>query len=96
MGNTVGRGPGPKQWDLARGQLGDLHIADLVIVTTTTGDRRNYAVTGRRTSLKSDGLPPDLFATTGPLRFVVITCGGSFDRSTGSYSDNVVVFAAPT
>ena len=77
-------------------QLADLHIDDLLIITTTTGDRRNYAVTGRRTYLKTNGLPPDLFATTGPPRLVLITCSGSFDRSTGSYSDNIVVFAAPT
>jgi len=77
-------------------QLADLHIDDLLIITTTTGDRRNYAVTGRRTYLKANGLPPDLFATTGPARLVLITCGGSFDRSTGSYSHNIVVFATPT
>jgi hypothetical protein len=77
-------------------QLADLHISDLLIITTTTGDRRNYAVTARRTYLKANGLPPDLFATTGPPRLVLITCGGSFDRSTGSYSHNIVVFAAPT
>jgi hypothetical protein len=76
-------------------QLADLHIDDLLIITTT-GDRRNYAVTGRRTYLKANGLPPDLFATTGPPRLVLITCGGSFDRSTGSYSHNIVVFATPT
>jgi len=77
-------------------QLADLLIDDLLIVTTTTGDQRNYAVTGRRTYLKANGLPPDLFATTGPPRLVLITCGGSFDRSTGSYSHNIVVFATPT
>ena len=77
-------------------QLADLLIDDLLIITTTTGDHRNYAVTGRRTYLKANGLPPDLFATTGPPRLVLITCGGSFDRSTGSYSHNIVVFATPT
>ena len=77
-------------------QLADLLIDDLLIITTTTGDQRNYAVTGRRTYLKANGLPPDLFATTGPPRLVLITCGGSFDRSTGSYSHNIVVFATPT
>jgi Sortase domain len=77
-------------------QLANLHIDDLLIITTTTGDRRNYAVTGRRTYHKANGLPPDLFATTGPPRLVLITCSGSFDRSTGSYSHNIVVFAAPT
>jgi hypothetical protein len=77
-------------------QLTDLHINDPLTITTTTGDRRNYTVTGRRTYPKTNRLPPDLFATTGPPRLVLITCGGSFDRSTGSYSHNIVVFATPT
>ena len=26
----------------------------------------------------------------------LITCGGGFDRSTGHYRDNIIVFAGPT
>jgi hypothetical protein len=77
-------------------QLSKLHTADLILVTTTTGDRRRYAVIGQRVYLKADGLPPDLFTTTGPPRLVLISCGGPFDPTTGSYIDNVAVFAAPT
>lgn len=37
----------------------------------------------------------DIFTWSGPSRLVVITCGGEFDRSRRSYTDNVVVYAEP-
>jgi hypothetical protein len=44
--------------------------------------------------IKSDGLPPSLFAMTGTHpRLALITCRGPFDRATGSYLANIVVFA---
>jgi hypothetical protein len=36
-------------------------------------------------------LPGSLFATTGPPRLALVTCGGSFDPATGHYRDNVIV-----
>jgi hypothetical protein len=45
--------------------------------------------------VKADGLPPELFSAGGAPRLVLITCGGPFDPTTGSYLDNIVVFAAP-
>jgi hypothetical protein len=77
-------------------RLADLHTGDLILVTTTTGDRRSYTVTGRRVYLKAGGLPPALFAATGPPRLVLISCGGPFNRATGNYLDNIAVFAVPT
>jgi hypothetical protein len=62
-------------------------------VTTAHGDSFSYRVTARN-SYNKNGLPPALFATDGPARLVLITCGGSFDRSTLSYQDNVVVCAS--
>jgi hypothetical protein len=76
-------------------RLGDLHASDRIVVATTTGERQNYLVTGRRVYIKADGLPAGLFSTNGPPRLVLITCGGPFDRTTGSYLDNIVVFATP-
>lgn len=35
------------------------------------------------------------FRTPGPLRLVLITCGGAYDTATQSYADNVVVTASP-
>ena len=39
-------------------------------------------------------LPASLFATTGPDRLALITCGGLFDRATG-HTDNIIIWAAP-
>ena len=75
--------------------LTDLSAGDRLVVTTTTGDRRSYVITGRRVYPKTGGLPADLFTTDGPPRLVLITCGGTFDRAARSYLDNIIVFAAP-
>ena len=75
--------------------LTDLSAGDRLVVTTTTGARLSYVVTGRRVYPKTGGLPADLFAIDGPPRLVLITCGGPFDRAAGSYLDNIVLFAAP-
>ena len=77
-------------------RLTSLHAGDLITVRTSHGDGLSYRVTARHTYDKQVGLPSDLFATDGPARLVLITCGGSFDASTLSYQDNIVVFAAPT
>jgi sortase (surface protein transpeptidase) len=37
----------------------------------------------------------DIFTFDGPARLALITCGGEFDRSIGSYLDNYVVTAVP-
>ncbi len=54
-----------------------------------------YVVQARRSYLKQE-LPLDLvFGQTGPAQLVIITCGGSYNRDEGGYSDNIVVFATP-
>lgn len=77
-------------------RLQDLHASDRIVIATTTGQRQTYSVTGRRVYIKASGLPPQLFTTNGPARLVLITCGGPFDPTTGSYLDNIVLFATPT
>jgi hypothetical protein len=76
-------------------RLNDLNTSDRITVTATTGYRQEYTVIGRRVYVKTDGLPPELFATTGPARLVLITCGGPFDRTTLNYRDNIVIYAVP-
>jgi hypothetical protein len=75
--------------------LTDLRAGAAVRVTTTSGQVQRYVVIARRTYLKHQGLPADLFRTDGPPRLVLITCGGPFDATARSYLDNVVVFAVP-
>ena len=45
-----------------------------------------------RASLSEDTA---LFSVHGPLRLVLITCGGPFDAGGGGYRDNLVVLADP-
>jgi len=81
-----------------RGALYNLYkldAGDPVSVTTAAGTTANFRVYARQTYTKSQGLPDDLFATTGPPRLVLITCGGTFDSTTGHYESNVVVLASP-
>ena len=75
--------------------LTDLQAGAAVRVMTASGQVQRYVVVARRTFLKRQGLPADLFRTDGPARLVLITCGGPFDPTARSYLDNVVVFAVP-
>lgn len=64
---------------------------------TVTGPqgRLTYMIVGLREYPK-DHLPGrQLFTQDVAGRLVIITCGGSFDRTTRSYLDNVVAFAVP-
>lgn len=54
-----------------------------------------FAVAARRRYPKAEVPLGDLFARGGPPRLVLITCGGDFDRASGHYADNVVVYALP-
>jgi hypothetical protein len=76
-------------------RLAGLRVSDWIVLSTATGVARSYAVIGRRVYRKAAGLPSDIFDQSGAPRLVLISCGGPFDDATGSYLDNVVVFAAP-
>ena len=54
----------------------------------------NYVVT-ERTMYDKDSLPGSLWRNTGPETLVLITCGGTFDYTTRSYEQNIVVLAVP-
>lgn len=74
--------------------LRELAAGDVVAVTSHDGRRSAFTVDGVQQ------YPKDAFPTAavygpapGPV-LRLVTCGGSFDRSTGHYRDNVVVFAS--
>jgi Sortase domain len=75
-------------------RLRDLEPADVIRVTFANGSESSFRVVARRSYPKS-GLPGGLFEREGPSFLALVTCGGSFDQATRSYSDNVVVFAVP-
>jgi hypothetical protein len=73
--------------------IADLRTGDQIVVRTAREQYVHYAVEARRVLSKDDPLPAEFFATTGPPRLVLISCGGPFDRHTLSYEDNIVVIA---
>lgn len=67
-----------------------------ITLSLAGGHDVSYRVVAVRAYDKAD-LPASLFiGRTGPAGLVVITCGGRFDRSTGHYGENVVVYAKPS
>lgn len=68
---------------------------DRIVVAGADGRQLTYAVTSLSYHGKGDAFPASLFTSDGPARLVVISCGGTFDRSDDQYEDNVVVQAAP-
>ena len=75
--------------------LGDVEPGDLVEVELTDGTRLGYRV-GTVEQVAKDALPADeLFARSGPPRLTLITCGGDFDWTTRTHTENVVVTAEP-
>lgn len=69
-------------------------VGEPVVLLGADGRRIDYRIEARRQYVKAD-LPREIFAVGGPPRLVLITCSGTFDRATRSYSDNVVVHAVP-
>jgi hypothetical protein len=66
-----------------------------ITLTGAVGASTVYRVDAIRAYDKSS-LPPSLFVgPAGPPALVLITCGGPFDRASGHYEDNVVVYATP-
>lgn len=77
--------------------LPKLHAGDAVRVHLPGGgDTVDYRVRTVREYSKHPGLPSDIFDQDGPERLVLITCGGTFDSSTGNYESNVIAFAYRT
>jgi len=52
-------------------------------------------VTGRRQVAKSHFPAKAVYSPSLLASLLLITCGGSFDRSVGHYRDNIIVTAIP-
>jgi sortase (surface protein transpeptidase) len=74
-------------------RLPELQQGDEVLVQTRNGPTQRFLVDVTRQFPKTE-FPTDLVYGPTPLRELrLITCAGSFDRKTGSYSDNLIVTA---
>jgi LPXTG-site transpeptidase (sortase) family protein len=87
--DLAGQGPG------VFFDLRDLNQGDVVEVEFSNGAVRFFRVEARTVYLKGE-LPLDtVFAREGASVLTLITCGGGFSESSGSYDSNVVAYAVP-
>ena len=73
--------------------LDTLEVGAEVVVDRADGTVATYAVTSVEQFPKDDFPDERVYTYEGPTRLHLVTCGGAFDRRTGHYLDNVVVFA---
>jgi hypothetical protein len=66
---------------------------DQVLVTDAAGRQHAYRVVRALSAPKRFFPASEVFARTPASTLVLITCGGSFDRASGHYQGNVLVFA---
>ena len=73
--------------------LAALAVGDEVQVTLSTGDVETFRVTGSERTPKATFPTSDVYGSSPTPSLRLITCDGTFDRSTGHYVDNLIVFA---
>jgi hypothetical protein len=76
-------------------RLQDAAVGDPVDVVLADGTTRQFTVTGVERRPKTDIAWPDVFVRDGAPRLVLVTCGGTFQRDVGHYTDNVIVTSEP-
>lgn len=77
-------------------RLQELQPGDEVAVTRADGSVARFAVERLERHPKEAFPTAAVYAPSLEAGLRLVTCGGTFDRSTGHYRDNVVVFATPT
>jgi LPXTG-site transpeptidase (sortase) family protein len=75
------------------GKLATLRPGDQIIVMLSDGSKRLFLVASMAT-LPVGSAPPGLASTSGPARLTLITCTGSFNDKTFSYSKRLLVEAS--
>jgi len=76
-------------------RLSELVVGDEVTVTDVEGGTVRYAVTEVLDVPKAEFPTARVFGAQPTDRLRLVTCGGAFDRSSGHYEENRVVFAEP-
>jgi hypothetical protein len=75
-------------------RLGALHPGDHIDVRLADGITAVFRVTGVREYTKSEFPTTMIYGPTNYASLRLVTCGGTFDFSTGHYLSSVVVFAS--
>lgn len=75
-------------------KLPSLKAGDLIKVTDTAGKMVNFKVE-RLKQVPKDNFPTkEVYKIAGEPTLRLVTCGGKFNRSSGHYEDNVIIFAS--
>lgn len=90
----LGHVDSPKDGPSVFFKLGDLRPGDRVRVSRDDGTVAIFTVDGVRSYAKDEFPTRLVYGDTPHAALRLITCGGTFDRATGHYVDNVVVFAS--
>ena len=72
--------------------LGQLGNGDRVTVVKRSGARVNFVVTGKRRVRKTDFPTDAVYDDTPDATIRLVTCTGEFNRASGHYRDNLIVF----
>jgi hypothetical protein len=75
-------------------RLGELRRGDPVIVERADGSRVDFRVEGSGRYPKAQFPTVAVYGPTAVPALRLITCSGTFDRASGHYLDNTVVYAA--
>ncbi len=73
--------------------LKDLHAGDRVYVTLADGKVATFTVDGVQKVAKDAFPTASIYGKASYPSLRLITCGGPFDRATGHYLDNILVYA---
>ena len=76
-------------------RLGELRRGDRIRVLRGDGTAAEFAVQRLERHPKNDFPTAEVYGRTSGPSLRLITCGGAFDRSSGHYTDNTIVFADP-
>jgi hypothetical protein len=76
-------------------RLRELRVGDLIEVDHADGSSTTWRVTEVIRYPKVTLPYHEVFIWSGPPRLALITCGGEFDRTERSYTDNIVAYAEP-
>lgn len=74
-------------------KLGALHVGDEIDISRSDGTTARFTVTNVESVPKATFPTAQVYANTPDAELRVITCGGAFDKATGHYLNNIIVFA---
>ncbi|MFZ7088227.1 class F sortase [Curtobacterium sp. RRHDQ10] len=73
--------------------LDELAPGDQVMVSMSDGTTLTFTVRGSQQAAKNAFPTSSVYGTTPTPELRLITCGGTFDKTAGHYTDNLIVFA---